>query len=64
MLGIQEKLKANLPKLFSVKAVAVSEDPNWMYREMMEDTHISIDKFGGVEHQGFWGNECVVSDLR
>jgi len=55
MLGIQERLKANQPKMFSVKAVGIIENPNWMYRELMEDTHLAIDKFGGLEHQGYWG---------
>jgi len=45
----------NQPKLFSVKSIGIIEDPNLMFREMMEDSHISIDRFGGQKNQGYWG---------
>jgi len=38
----------------SVKEVGVSYDTNSRFRRTMEDAHIVIDKFGGVESQGYF----------
>jgi protein phosphatase PTC1 len=41
-------------KCTSVKSVGVSSDKNARWRRTMEDAHIIVDGFGGVDHQGYF----------
>jgi len=38
----------------SVKRVTVSHDKNARYRRTMEDAHVVIDQFGGIDTQGYF----------
>lgn len=54
MMNIKEALKSNAPVLSSIKAMSLSEDANPLHRESMEDSHITLDKFGGKNFQGYF----------
>lgn len=40
--------------LTSVKSLGISHDKNSRYRRTMEDAHIFVDKYGGVDTQGYF----------
>jgi len=51
-----EKAEENQPTVAytSIKDFGVCADQNWKYRRRMEDAHQMVDKFNGVDTQGFF----------
>lgn len=46
--------ESNVSKWSSVRSVSICEEMNPLYRQSMEDAHLTIDKFCGVNSQGFF----------